>query len=75
METDNGIKYKRKLWRNPESWKEADEKNIFSAKSLKDTPTPYTEPWKKENDKKTIKQIRQDSRRIIDDELNNEFKT
>ena len=70
-ETDfNGIKYKRALWRTPESWKEADGKDSTGAKSLKDTPTPYKDPWKKSEDKKRIKEMREESRRIIDNELN-----
>ena len=64
MSHDN-IKYKRKLWRSPKSWKEADK----NSKYLKDTPTPYKDPWKKYDDKKTIKSIREDSKKIIDEEL------
>jgi len=70
----NGKVYKRKLWRSPESWKEADEVGSAGYKSLKDTPTPYKDPWKKVDDKKHIKEIRDESRRIIDEELNNELK-
>jgi hypothetical protein len=66
----NGLVYKKKLWRSPESWKEADEIDSAGSKLLKDTPTPYTDPWKKTQDKKSIKELREDNRRIIDEELN-----
>ena len=71
----NGIKYKRKYWRKPESWKEADENKIGGVKMLKDTPVPYKEPWKEVQDHKTIKDMREESRRIIDEELNNDLNT
>jgi hypothetical protein len=70
----NGVKRMKKFWKHPKDWKEADANNdTTAAKSLKDTPTPYTEPWEKVQDKTTIKKMREDSRRIIDDELNNEI--
>ena len=68
----NGIKRKRVLWRRPESWKEADGVDSTGAKSLKDTPTPYSEPWKKRESHRRIKEIREESKRIIDNELNTE---
>ena len=75
-ETDfNGVKHKRYLWRNPKDWKEADGIDSTGAKSLKDTPTPYKDPWKKVDDRKNIKELREESRRIIDNELNNILKT
>jgi hypothetical protein len=74
----NGKVFKRKLWRSPESWKEVDEKGSTYSKSLKDTPTPYKDPWKKVDDKRRIKELRDESKRIIDErineELNNELK-
>lgn len=67
----NGKVFKRKLWRSPESWKEADETGSSGSKFLKDTPTPYTDLWKKMDDKKYIKELREEARRIINEELNN----
>ena len=69
--TPDGLKYKKKLWRKPESWKEADSENSAGSKLLKETPTPYKEPWKKVDDTRHIKDIREESRKIIDEELNN----
>ena len=66
--TTNGKIFKKKLWRSPESWKEAEE---VCSKQLKKTPTPYTEPWKKVYDRQNIKKIREDSKNIINEELNN----
>jgi hypothetical protein len=74
-ETYDGKKYKRKYWRKPESWKEVDENNTGGAKMLKNTPVPYKEPWKEVQDHKTIKDMREESRRIIDEELNNDLNT
>jgi hypothetical protein len=68
--TPSGVAYKRKLWRSPENWKEADKTDSAGTKLLKKTPTPYTDPWKKISDKKTIKELRENNRRIINDELN-----
>lgn len=70
----DGRTYKRKLWRSPESWKEADEMGSAGSKSLKDTPTPYKDPWKKVDNKKRIKDMRDESKRIIDEELNGNIK-
>ena len=74
-ETYDGKKYMRKYWRTPESWKEVDENNAGGAKMLKDTPAKYKEPWKDVYDHKAIKDIREESRRIIDEELNNDLNT
>ena len=70
----NGVKYKRVLWRQPKDWKEADGVDSTGSKSLKDTPTPYKEPWKDSYDHKRIKDIRNESKRIIDDQINNELR-
>lgn len=67
----NGVKYKRVLWRQPKDWKEADGVDSTGSKSLKDTPTPYKEPWKDVYDRQRIKDLRDESKRIIEDELNN----
>ena len=69
----DGRTYKRKLWRSPESWKEVDEKGSTYSKWLKDTPTPYKDPWKKVDDKKRIKELRDESKRIIDEKINEEL--
>ena len=68
--TNDGVVYKKKLWRSPESWKEADKTDSAGSKLLKKTPTPYKDPWKKTYDKKNIKELRENNRRIIDEELN-----
>lgn len=70
----NGIKYKRKFWRKPESWKEVEEKSSGGTKYLKKTPVMFKEPWKPVYDRQAIKEIREESKRIIDDELNNNIK-
>ena len=69
--TTSGKMFKKKLWRSPESWKEVEEVGTAGSKLLKKTPTPYTEPWKKVYDKQNIKKIREDSKNIINEELNN----
>ena len=68
--TKNGYFYIRK-WRRPESWKELDEKG-GNAKLLKNSAS-FTKKtkWEKIDDKNRIKEIRDESKRIIDDELNN----
>ena len=68
----NGLKYTKYLWRNPKNWEEADENNTASAKSLKDTPTPYSEYWEKYENHHNVKKMREESKRIIDNELNSE---
>ena len=68
----NGNKHKKTLWRSPRDWKEADANNSTAAKTLKDTPTSDTWAWKNAEHRKEIKNMRRDSKRIIDEELNNE---
>lgn len=69
--TKDGYIYKN--WRKPKSWKELDEKGGHS-KLLKKTVciTPKLK-WEKCDDKKRIKDIRQESKDIIDEELNNDL--
>ena len=64
------IKY-RKNWRRPRTWKELDEKGGQS-KLLKKTPVIYKKSkWEKVDDHARIKGLREESRKIIDEELNN----
>jgi hypothetical protein len=68
--TKKGYSYMKK-WRNPESWKELDEKGGH-AKLLKDTASFVKKTkWEKIDDRNRIKDLREESKRIIDNELNN----
>ena len=73
----NGIKYKRALWRSPKDWKEADANKSTGAKTLKDTPTTDDWPWEDVEHRREIKKMRQESKEIIEEklnELNNDLK-
>jgi hypothetical protein len=68
--TKKGYSYMKK-WRNPESWKELDEKGGH-AKLLKKTASFVKKTkWEKIDDRNRIKDLREESKRIIDNELNN----
>lgn len=69
----DGKEHKRTLWRSPKDWKEADASDTTGAKTLKDTPTIDTWAWKDVEHRREIKSMRRDSKRIIDEELNNEI--
>ena len=70
----NGIKHKRVLWKSPKDWKEADANKSTGAKTLKDTPTTDDWSWKDVEHRREIKKMRQESKEIIEDELNNDLK-
>lgn len=60
-----------KKWRSPQSWKELDEKGGH-AKLLKNTVSFVKKTkWEKVDDRNRIKDLREESKRIIDNELNN----
>ena len=64
------VKY-YKNWRRPRTWKELDEKGGHS-KLLKKTPVIYKKSkWDKVDDRNRIKDLREESRKLIDEELNN----
>ena len=69
--SSSGKEWVRKLWRHPKDWKEADSNSSTAAKSLKKTPTPYKRWWDRLEARKVIKDLRSESKRIINDELNN----
>ena len=59
-----------KHWRRPKNWKELDQKNSHS-KLLKKTTCIYKKhKWEKVYDHNRIKDLRDESRKIIDEELN-----
>ena len=69
VKTGKIIKYKN--WRRPHTWKELDEKGGHS-KLLKKTSVIWKKSkWEKVDDHNRIKDLREESRKIIDEELNN----
>lgn len=69
VKTGKIIKYKN--WRRPRTWKELDEKGGHS-KLLKKTSVIWKKgKWEKADDHNRIKGLREESRKIIDEELNN----
>ena len=69
--TKKGYFYRRK-WRSPESWKELDEKGGH-IKLLKNSASVTKKTkWEKIDDRNRIKEIREESKRIINNEINSE---
>ena len=62
-----------KRWKKPATWRELDEKGGHS-KLLKKTSVIYKKhKWEKEYDHQRIKDLRDESKKIIDDELNDDL--
>ena len=57
--------------RNPKNWKELDNNNSRNVKMLKKTSTRWSSKWEDCDDHKRIKELREESRKIINKELNN----
>ena len=57
--------------RTPKSWKELDTDNSHEVKMLKKTSTRWSSKWEDCDDHKRIKEIRNENKKIIDNELNN----
>ena len=60
--------------RHPNNWRELDTDEAHDVKMLKKTSTRWSSKWEDYDDKIRIKKIRQDSKNIIDEELNKEEK-
>ena len=70
--TDTGKRIEIKQWRKPCSWRELDEKGGHS-KLLRNTSVIWKKSkWEKVDDHARIKGLREESRKIIDEELNND---
>lgn len=59
-----------KGYRHPKNWKEMDTDDFHEAKMLKKTSTRWSSKWEDCDDHKRIKEIREDCKKIINNELN-----